>query len=137
MVGRGRVHRVRSLAGLVAWRGAERVGFATYRVDGEECELVSLDGLEHGRGVGTALLREVDAEARRAGCRGLWLITANGNLEALRFYQRRGFRLSALHVGAVQTSRMLKPGIPEVGAHGIPVREELELDLALEEAEVG
>jgi len=49
--------------------------------------------------------------------------------KALRFYQRRGFRLAALHQGAVDDSRArLKPEIPEVGAHGIPLRDELELE---------
>ncbi len=131
VVSRGRVHPVESLAGLVAWRGGQRVGLATYRVEGDAWEVVTLDALEQGRGVGTALLRAVEAAARQAGCRRLWLITTNDNLEALRFYQRRGFRLSALHAGAVETGRRLKPGIPEVGRHGIPVRDEVELELDL------
>jgi hypothetical protein len=38
------------------------------------------------------------------------LATTNDNLEALRFYQRRGFVLSALRPGAVDDSRRrLKP----------------------------
>jgi hypothetical protein len=53
-------------------------------------------------------------------------------VDALRFYQRRGFRLAALHSGAVDHSRaQLKPEIPDVGSHGIPLRDELELELDL------
>ena len=61
-----------------------------------------------------------------------WLITTNDNLDALRFYQRRGFRITAIHAGAVDDSRArLKPEIPEAGDHGIPLRDELELELTL------
>ena len=50
------------------------------------------------------------------------------HVDGLRFYQRRRFRLVALHAGAVDRSRAtLKPEIPEVGEHGIPLRDELEL----------
>lgn len=70
--------------------------------------------------------------ARRAGCTRLWLVTTNDNLDALRFYQRRGFRLSRLRPGAVDLSRQtLKPEIPEVGTFGIAIRDELELELDL------
>ena len=52
------------------------------------------------------------------------------NDEALRFYQRRGFRLSALRRGAVDDSRRrLKPQISAVGELGIPIRDEIELEL--------
>ena len=70
--------------------------------------------------------------AREAGCRRLWLVTTNDNVDALRFYQRRGFRLTELQAGAVDVSRAtLKPSIPEVGDHGIPIRDELVLERSL------
>ena len=72
--------------------------------------------------------------ARDAGCTRLWLVTTNDNVDALRFYQRRGFRLRALRPGAVDEARReLKPEIPEIGDHGIPLRDELELELDLTE----
>jgi hypothetical protein len=53
-------------------------------------------------------------------------------VDALRFYQRRGFRLVALHPGAVDDSRRrLKPEIPELGEYGIPIRDELVLEREL------
>ena len=56
-------------------------------------------------------------------------ITTNDHVDALRFYQRRGFQLAAVHRGAVEDSRgKLKPEIPVVGAYGIPLRDEIELD---------
>ena len=51
--------------------------------------------------------------------RRVWLVTTNDNLAALRFYQRRGFALAALHPRAIEVSRRLKPSIPPVGHDGI------------------
>jgi hypothetical protein len=60
------------------------------------------------------------------------LITTNDNTHALRFYQRRGLQLAALHRNAIEESRRLKPEIPQHGADGIPLRDELELELVLD-----
>ena len=60
------------------------------------------------------------------------LTTTNDNVDALRFYQRRGFRLVALRPGAVDDARARhKPAIPGTGAHGIPLRDELDLERAV------
>jgi len=131
VVSRGVVHDPASLPALVCVKQGERAGVATYDVRGDECELVTIDAFKPGRGAGTALLGAVAAAARAAGCRRLWLITTNDNLRALRFYQRRGMALAALHRGALAESRRLKPSIPELGADGIPLRDELELELLL------
>jgi ribosomal protein S18 acetylase RimI-like enzyme len=82
---------------------------------------------------GTALIGEVKRVATRAGCTRLWVVTTNDNIDALRFYQRRDFRLAALRRGAVDDSRArLKPEIAEIGYHRIPLRDELELELELQ-----
>lgn len=117
---------------LVAWADDDIVGLATYVVDGDACELLTLHARDRFAGVGTALVEAVIAEARSAGCGRLWLVTTNDNVDALRFYQRRGFKLTQLRPGAVDTSRQtLKPEIPLVGEHGIPLTDELELRMAL------
>jgi GNAT superfamily N-acetyltransferase len=104
------------------------LGLLTYAIDGDRCEVLTLHAAEQWRGAGTALIEEVERVAVAAGCRELWLITTNDNVDALRFYQRKGFRLAALHPGAVDRSRgSLKPEIPEIGDYGIPLRDELEL----------
>ncbi|WP_328286529.1 MULTISPECIES: hypothetical protein [Rhodococcus] len=44
------------------------------------------------------------------------MVTPNDNLDSMQFYQRRGFRLSAVRCDAVdETRRTLKPDIPDVG----------------------
>jgi GNAT superfamily N-acetyltransferase len=131
VVSRGAVHDPTALPGVVAEEGGERVGLLTYRIDGADCEVVTIDAFPEGAGAGTALLEAAAGAARDAGCRRVWLITTNDNLRALRFYQRRGLRLVAVHPNALARSRELKPSIPEIGLDGIPLRDELELELRL------
>lgn len=128
IVSRGRVHRLEDLAALIAWDHEKRVGAATYWLDVAEAELTSLNASEPGRGIGTALIDAVETAVRAAGVHRLWLITTNANVDALRFYQRRGFRLARLHPGAIDAARKIKPTIPEIGEHGIPIRDEIELE---------
>ncbi len=130
-VSRGVVHETTSLPGFVARLDGERAGVATYRPYGRECELVTLDSAREGAGVGTALVDAVAGAARSAGAVRLWLVTTNDNLRALRFYQRYGFDLVAVHRDAVAVSRTLKPSIPSAGLDGILIRHELELELLL------
>jgi ribosomal protein S18 acetylase RimI-like enzyme len=131
VVSRGRVIDASGLPALVCSLDGAIAGLATYEVRGDSCELVTIDAFVAGRGVGTALLDAVASEARRLGCRRLWLITTNDNLAALRFYQRQGMRIVAVHVGAIEASRRLKPSIPPAGHDGIPIRDEIELELGL------
>jgi ribosomal protein S18 acetylase RimI-like enzyme len=127
---RGELLDVLALQGFVAERGGRPIGLLTYRLADDECELAFIAALERHTGVGTAL---VEALLRAvAGCKRIWLVTTNDNLEALRFYQRRGFVLAALRPGAVDEARKhLKPQIAAVGDFGIPLRDELELALEL------
>jgi GNAT superfamily N-acetyltransferase len=103
----------------------------TYHIEGDACEIVSLDSLVEGIGIGAALIEAVKDAALAAGCTRLWLITTNDNLHALRLYQKRGFVLAALHRNALEVSRRLKPQIPLVGLDGIPLRDEIELEMRL------
>jgi ribosomal protein S18 acetylase RimI-like enzyme len=135
VVSRGRAHDASRLSALICEAAGETVGLATYDVCDEDCELVTIDAFTRGRGVGTMLLDAVIQMARQQGCRRLWLITSNDNLSALRFYQRRGLRLLALHRGAIDEARRIKPEIPLVGDEGIPIHDELELELQLDGGE--
>ncbi|HET7759839.1 MAG TPA: GNAT family N-acetyltransferase [Gaiellaceae bacterium] len=121
------------LPGFVALVNGERAGLATYAVRGDECELVTIDSLREGIGVGRALLDAVRDTAVEAGCRRLWLVTTNNNLRALEIYQRWGMELAAFRRDAVTEARKAtKPSIPEYAANGIPIKDELELELLLD-----
>jgi len=71
------------------------VGILTYVPDPgwEQCEVLTLHVTGQWHGVGTALIEAVEQLAARHGCALLWPITTNDNVDALRFYQRRGFQL--------------------------------------------
>ena len=116
---------------MIATLGTEPVGLLTYAVRDGACEVVTLDSFAERRGVGSALLEAVREVAAAAGCERLWLSTTNDNLAALRFYQRRGWDLVALHRDVVAQWRRSKPVIPERGRDEIPLRHALELELRL------
>jgi GNAT superfamily N-acetyltransferase len=131
VVGHGRIYEVAELRGFVALEEQEPLGLVTYLIEGDACEIVTIDSLREGIGIGSALVEAVARTARESGCRRLWLITTNDNLPMLRFAQKRGFSLVALHPNAVEESRKLKPEISQTGIDGIPIRDELELELRL------
>ena len=133
VVAHGELYYPHELYGFVAESGDDCLGLITYRLDGTECEIVTLDSDLENHGVGTALLETVVAEARAIGCVRLWLITTNDNLRALGFYQKRGFELVEIHRNALDRSREIKPQIPLVGPSGIPLRDEIELEMYLGE----
>jgi ribosomal protein S18 acetylase RimI-like enzyme len=119
------------LPGFVALRDDEIVGHISYRGQGKRCEIVSIDAEPQHSGIGSRLLDAVVEAASAEGFEVAWLTTTNDNLDAIRFYQRRGFRFCALRRGAVDEARAIKPRIPEVGSYGIPVHDELDLELEL------
>jgi GNAT superfamily N-acetyltransferase len=124
VISRGRVLDVTLLPGFVAIVENQCVGLATYRFEADACELVTLNSECEGIGIGSALVTAVKEVAVAAGCHRLWLITTNDNLPALGFYQKRGFRMTAVYPDALDISRQRKPQIPFIGLDGIPLRDE-------------
>ena len=130
---RGRLADASRLPGFVAVAGSgDRLGLLTYEVRNGECEIVTLNSLQPRAGIGQRLIRKVVGCAKEAGVRRVWLITTNDNSDALKFYQKAGFRIVAVHRDAVALARRLKPEIPLVGENGIPIRDEIELELVLD-----
>ena len=130
MVSRGVMHDIPSHDGFAAFQEGQPIGLLTYNIVGDQCEITLMQSMREGIGAGSALIDAVRSAAMSAGCRRLWLITTNDNLHALRFYQKRGFKLVAVHPNALARSRELKPGIPFTGMNGIPLRDEIELEMA-------
>ncbi len=131
VVSRGRLHQTEMLPGFLAAQQRRNTGLIIYRIEGAQCEIVTLNSLVERRGAGKSLVEAVRKVAREAGCRRLWTITTNDNLEALRFYQKRGFTLVQVYRNAIAASRRLKPEIPLVADNGIPIRDEIELELEI------
>lgn len=131
VVGHGTAYDLTTLPALLAERDGRAVGMLAYQVVDSALEVVSISATERAGGVGSALLAEAVRAGIGHGCRRLWLVTSNDNLDALRFYQRRGLRIVAVRPGGVDRARELKPDIPLVGAYGIPLHDELVLEMAL------
>ena len=131
MVLRGREIDMTKADGFDFSEGGAVIGLITYAVYGATLEILSLDSLRENQGIGSALLERVIREARALGLAKIVLITTNDNTEAMRFYQKRGFDMARLFRNALEISRKLKPEIPLIGTHSIPLRHEVEFELLL------
>jgi ribosomal protein S18 acetylase RimI-like enzyme len=131
MITRGNVYHPEQLDGYVVEDGNDWIGLLTFSIKDGECEVTSLDSLREGQGIGSMLIDRAIGEARAKDCKRLFLITTNDNLYALGFYQKRGFEIVTVYRGAVNESRKRKPSIPLVGMNGIPLRDEIELEILL------
>jgi ADP-ribose pyrophosphatase len=132
VITRGKAYDPTKYPGFVAKdRQGQPQGLVTYRIESGECEILSLDSLSGGYGIG--LVKAVKQTAQEAGCWRLWLITTNDNLAAIGFYQKVGFQMAAVHPNALAVSRKLKPSIPQTGAEGLPIRDEIEFEMILYE----
>ncbi|PAE24971.1 GNAT family N-acetyltransferase [Bacillus sp. 7894-2] len=121
------VYDCSALDGFAVLNEDKIIGLITYIIKNTECEIISLDSTEEGKGIGTSLVQEVENLAKKKNCRIVKLITTNDNLLALKFYQKRGFFLSKIIHNAVEEARKVKPEIPLIGNDGIPIRDEIEL----------
>ena len=116
-----------NVQGKAILESEEIIGMITWRTLDDALEILSLDSLHEGQGIGTILLEQAVAEAKKQRLRRLVLTTTNDALRALRFYQRRGFDLLCLRRGAVDEARKKKPQIPLTGENGIPLHHEIDL----------
>ena len=114
-----------TLNGIVAEHDGELLGALTYRMDEYEMEVVTLNSLVEGHGIGSALLAEARRIARATEKR-LWLITTNENLRAIAFYQRRGMEMAALHRNFADEVTQVKPDAS--GHGGIAFRHAIEFE---------
>ena len=126
-------HEGSQLPGFAVFNDGFIVGLVTYHIDGDSCEMVSINSTLSGRGIGSMLLRSLEDEATQEGCKRIWAITTNDNLEAMRFYQKRGYELKAIHFDSIASLRLKKPAIPLVAENGILLKSEVEVEKRLVE----
>jgi ribosomal protein S18 acetylase RimI-like enzyme len=131
MVVRGEVVDMTVLDGFVVYDEEDIIGLITYKIEHNECEIMSLDSLRENQGIGTALVDKVIERANKEKCSKVKLITTNDNINALRLYQKRGFDMVKLYYNAVDTARTLKPSIPMLGDFEIPIKHEIEFEMGL------
>ena len=131
IVSRGKLYNTHELPGFIAFSDGQIAGVVTYNITGDQCEIVTLNSFMENIGAGWANINAVKEEAASRGCGRLWLITSNDNIHAIRYYQKRGFTIAAIHCNAIEKSRELKPQIPMISDNGIPIRDEIEFEMKI------
>ncbi|GIO24868.1 GNAT family N-acetyltransferase [Oceanobacillus sp. J11TS1] len=116
-----------SLDGFIFEENHKVLGLVTYVIHGNEAEVISLDSICEGRGIGSLLMAEVEKRLQLYGVKLISLVTTNDNLNALKFYQKRGYKIEAVFTDAVKKAREIKSSIPLIGNDGIPINDEIKL----------
>lgn len=131
IVSKGEILYGKDLAGFMVLEKDEIVGLLTYHLENGSCEIVSLDSLTPNQGIGSRLIKRMVDKAKSEKYSRLWLMTSNDNIDAMKFYQKRGFVFAAVYPNGIEKSRQLKQSIPKFGSYGIPVRDEIEFEYQL------
>ena len=132
----GKLWDSRAMPGFAAVKSAtspaetcEILGYLLYEFHDGVCEIMVLESVAQNIGVASELTRQVKQTAKSNGVNKIIVQTSNDNTRAFRFYQRRGFTIREIRLGAMDAARMLKPSIPLIGEDGIPLRDEIEFEI--------
>lgn len=128
MVIASRLFNVLTLPGFIAEIDNKPIGIVTFNITDEKLEIVSLNSILEGQGVGSTLIEKVKKLAKEKNLKSVWLVTSNDNLDSLKFYQKRGFGITKVCPDAIDKARKIKPEIPKIGNYGIPLKDTLELE---------
>lgn len=131
IIGCGKIYYPHKLPGFLAFSDKKYLGLATYAIRKKECELVSINVSEKRKGIGAALIKNIQRAVRKIGCKRLFLVTTNDNIDALIFYQIIGFAIKKFYPDAIAAARKIKPEIPLIGNYGIPIKDAIELEMLL------
>ncbi len=131
MIIRGTIIDMTKVDGIVVLENDNIVGLLTYAIRDKVCEIISLDSLIEGKGIGTTLINKVIFIAKEADCKKVIVVTTNDNVKAIGFYQKRGFDMAHLYRNAMDISRKIKPSIPLIGDGGIPLKHEIEFEMSI------
>jgi len=123
LVTRGNVYKANDLDGVLVYENNKIIGLGLYKIK-NDCEIVLLETFVQNKGIGTKIIEEIKKIAKKKDCKKVWVITSNENINAIRFYQKRGFHLSNIYLNAMEEARKIKPEIPKF-ADGIEIRDEI------------
>jgi len=131
---KGNIYDASMLSGFIAYEkeNNEILGFLTYIIENDKILLITLNSLKKGLGCGSALINKIEEYALFNNLKKIFLVVTNDNMSAIKFYQRIGFKLYALHKNSIVEARKLKPEIPILGLNSIPIRDEIELEFTLQ-----
>lgn len=129
MIIRSTIIDMTKVDGIVALENDDIIGLLTYTIHENVCEITSLDSLLEGKGIGTTLINKLLSIAKEVNCNKVIVVATNDNINAIRFYQKRGFDMAQLYHNALDVSRKMKPSIPLTGDNGIPLKHEIEFEI--------
>lgn len=127
-----KIYKPKDLAGIIVEENSDRVGILTYIIENNDCKIITINSFQTNKGIGSLLVNELKRIAKEKGAKRILLETTNDNLNALRFYQKRGFQIIAVYPNAIDKVRKKKPQIPLMGENNIPLRDALELEFKVE-----
>ena len=116
------------LNGYFAKHHNKIVGLVTFTTSEEKIELISLNSEIENKGIATQLIKLVEEYAVKNCIKKLALFTTNDNLNAIKFYQKRGFTHTETFYNAVDECRKIKPEIPKLAENGIEIKDELRFE---------
>lgn len=128
MIVASRLFNALTLPGFIAEIDNKPTGIVTFDISDKRLEIVSLNSISEGQGVGSTLIEKVKKLAKEKNLKSVWLVTSNDNIDSLKFYQKRGFRITKVYPDAIDKARKIKPQIPKIGNYGIPLKDTVELE---------
>ncbi|PTI30972.1 GNAT family N-acetyltransferase [Mammaliicoccus vitulinus] len=121
-------YQLSKLPGIAAYEDGQILGIITYKTYEDHVEIISLDSFLQNKGIGSKLLKSLEQTCEKKQITRITVITTNDNINALKFYQKRGYRIKQVLPNAVEKARQLKPTIPLVAENGIAIKDEIELE---------
>ncbi len=121
-------YQLSKLPGIAAYEDGQILGLITYKTYEDHVEIISLDSFLQNKGIGSKLLKSLEQTCKKKQITRITVITTNDNINALKFYQKRGYRIKQVLPNAVEKARQLKPTIPLVAENGIAIKDEIELE---------
>ena len=131
VITKGIAHDTSNSEGFISVEDRTITGYILYEFREAQCEILVLESIKQNRGIGTALIEMVKKVAKEHNCTHVWLITTNDNIHAIRYYQKHGFDIEAVHINAIKKSRELKPSIPLIGDNDILIKHEFEFSITI------
>lgn len=128
---RGKLIDASILDGFYVKNRNKIIGLVTYMIEDNTCEIITLDSKLENKGIGTELIKRVEEIVKQTNCNRIKLVTTNDNLNALKFYQKRGYHISNIYYNAMDEVRIIKPDVPKLGEDNIPLNDEIELEKIL------
>ena len=131
LVSRGKPHKARDLEGILVYENEKIIGLGLYYIKNNECEIVLLETFAQNKGIGTRIIERIIEIAKENKYKKIWLVTTNSNINAIKFYQKKGFDISNIYINAMDEARKIKPEIPKMTDNGIKIKDEIEFEIIL------